>query len=86
MRLVLALAFGIVSISTAEYVTSKCFEGIGVIAGDCFEGLAWDTFMRLAFGIVLFVVTVDFVASRGIESYDDTHFYEWNLEISALVL
>jgi hypothetical protein len=60
--------------------------GIGVIAGDCFEGLAWDTFMRLAFGIVLFVVTVDFVASRRIESYDDTHFYEWNLEISALVL
>jgi hypothetical protein len=42
--------------------------------------------MRLAFGIVLFVVTVDFVASRRIESYDDTHFYEWNLEISAIVL
>jgi hypothetical protein len=50
------------------------------------QGTNQGTFMRLAFGIVLFVVTVEFVASRRIECYDDTHFYEWNMEISAIVL
>lgn len=41
--------------------------------------------MRLAFGIVLFVVIVEFGASRKIEYYDDTQFYEWNLEVGAIV-
>jgi hypothetical protein len=63
--------------------------GIGLIVGDRFEGLARDkagASMRLAFGIVFFVVAVKSVASRRIDCYDHAHFYEWNLEVSVSIL
>jgi hypothetical protein len=42
--------------------------------------------MRLASGIVFFVVTVKSVASRRIDCYDHAHFNEWKLEVSVSIL